>query len=179
MTSLRALACAIIVATAALISSTTVHAQGTPLFAVLNGGNECNGGSPPLCRNGDLDAHGSATIIFPTTTSLCFAILVDNLAGATAAHIHRGVTGVNGGIVVNLAPPSAPGGGNTGRLVRLRQRDFVPFSSISSGPRQPSSMSTCTTLPSRPAPSGASCSERTSRCHDDHPLDRAGDRRRI
>lgn len=97
-----------------LFGSTGASAQGVPLFAVLNGGNECNGATPPLCRQGDLDAFGSATVIFPKANQVCWAILADNLAGATAAHIHRGVSGVNGGIVVTLTPPAAPGAGNPG-----------------------------------------------------------------
>jgi hypothetical protein len=97
-----------------IFGSTGASAQGVPLFAVLNGGNECNGAAPPLCRAGDLDAFGSATLIFPTATQVCFAILVDNLAGATLAHIHSAVTGINGPIVVTLTPPSAPSGGNPG-----------------------------------------------------------------
>jgi len=92
--------------------------MGAPLFAVLNGGNECNGASPPLCRQGDLDAIGSATVLLvplnATITTICFGLTVDNLAGATAAHIHRGPSGVNGGVIVTLAPPNAPGGGNPG-----------------------------------------------------------------
>ena len=114
MTGIRSLICAAAVMVGALFVSAGSYAQGVPLFAVMNGGNECNGAAPPLCRQGDLDAYGSATIIFPTTTSLCFAIVADNLAGATAAHIHRGVSGVNGGIVVTLSPPVAPAAGDPG-----------------------------------------------------------------
>jgi hypothetical protein len=110
-----ALALATIVALT-IFGSTGASAQGVPLFAVLNGGNECDGANPPLCRQGDLDAYGSATLIFPNTdpTRVCFGIVADNLAGATAAHIHRGVAGINGGIVVTLVPPNAPAGGNPG-----------------------------------------------------------------
>lgn len=118
MTGIRNLICAAAVMVGALFVSTGSFAQGVPLFAVMNGGNECNSVALPLgpaCRKGDLDAYGSATIIFPTTTSLCFGIVVDNLAAPiTGAHIHRGVSGVNGGIVVALVPPSAPAGGNPG-----------------------------------------------------------------
>jgi hypothetical protein len=118
MTLLRALASAIAVAIGTLVVSTGAYAQspqGAPLFAVLNGGNECAlVAAGPVCRKGDLDAIGSVTILFPTPTSVCWAITADNLAGATLAHIHAGVSGVNGGIMVNLTPPNAPGAGNPG-----------------------------------------------------------------
>jgi hypothetical protein len=120
MAILRALVSAIAVAIGFLAVSTGAFAQspqGAPLFAVLNGGNECNSVAPPAgpdCRKGDLDGIGSATITFPTPTTVCWGINVDSLAGATAAHIHRGTSGVNGGIVVTLTPPNAPAAGNPG-----------------------------------------------------------------
>ncbi|MGH6842362.1 MAG: CHRD domain-containing protein [Methylocella sp.] len=120
MTTLRTFACAMAFAAGALVLSSGAYAQsplGAPLFAVLNGGNECNSDPPPAgpaCRKGDLDGIGSATILFPAPTAVCFAIIVDNLAGATLAHIHSGVAGVNGAIVVTLFPPAAAGGGNPG-----------------------------------------------------------------
>ncbi len=120
MSTLRTFACATAFAIGAWILSSGAYGQspfGAPLFAVLNGNNECNSVMPPAgpdCRKGDLNAIGSATILFPTATSVCFAIIVDNLAGATLAHIHAGVAGVNGVIVVTLAPPAAPGAGNPG-----------------------------------------------------------------
>lgn len=124
MIMFRAFACAALAAVGVLACSTSARAQsamGAPLFAVLNGGNECNSAAPPagpVCRKGDLDAIGSATVLLvplnATTTTICFGLTVDNLAGATAAHIHRGPSGVNGGVVVNLLPPNAPGGGNPG-----------------------------------------------------------------
>ena len=89
-------------------SHSSAFAQGAPLFAVLNGGNEVTAAG--VARAGDLDAFGSATITFsPSTvansTTLCFAILAVNILPATAAHIHRGTSGVNGAVVVGLAPP--------------------------------------------------------------------------
>lgn len=116
MRILRTLACAISATLGGLVVSSGAQAQspfGGPLFAVLNGGNECTLPGP-TCRKGDLDGIGSVTITFPTATRVCWGINVDGLAGATAAHIHRGVSGVNGGIVVNLSPPNAPGAGNPG-----------------------------------------------------------------
>jgi hypothetical protein len=134
MAILRAFVSAIAVAVGFLAISTGAYAQsplGAPLFSVLNGGNECNSVALPAgpdCRKGDLDAIGSATILFPTTTSVCWGITADNLAGATAAHIHSGVSGLNGAIVVVLTPPNAPGAGNPGASSGCRSN--VPVATI-------------------------------------------------
>jgi len=94
------------------VSHSSAFAQGSPLFAVLNGGNEVN--AARVARAGDLDAFGSATVTFSnitaTSATLCYAILVSNITPATAAHIHQGTSGVNGVIVVGLAAPvGSPG----------------------------------------------------------------------
>ena len=103
-----------LLASLTIFSSTGASAQGAPLFAVLNGGNECTNPGP-VCRKGDLKAYGSATFIFPTTTSICFGVVVDNMGPANAMHIHRGPSGVVGGIVITLAPlPIPPVGSNPG-----------------------------------------------------------------
>lgn len=114
MTSLRILlaALALLVVASTPASAQRIGAGTSPLFATLDGLAECDGSGQ--CRKGDPDAHGSVTIIFPTGTSLCFAILVDNLGGATAAHIHRGRTTEVGGVVVSLTPPGPPSAGNPG-----------------------------------------------------------------
>jgi V8-like Glu-specific endopeptidase len=95
------------------VSHSNAFAQGSPLFAVLNGGNEVTTGPPALARVGDPDGFGSATVTFSnitaTSVTLCYAILVSNITAATAAHIHRGQSGVNGGVVVALAAPGAGG----------------------------------------------------------------------
>ena len=97
-----------------IFASTSASAQSTPLFAVLLGGNECNGANPPTCRQGDLDAFGGATIILlpdATTPRVCFGIVVDNIAGiVNAAHIHPGQAGVNGAAIIGLNPPTAAAG---------------------------------------------------------------------
>lgn len=108
------LACVFAAAVGMLVISTGAFAQGAPLFSVLNGGNECDSATPPNCRQGDLNGFGSATIIFPTLTSVCFGIVVHGVEKPIAAHIHRGTSGLNGPIVVILAPPVAPSAGNPG-----------------------------------------------------------------
>lgn len=111
MTILQKTAYVFALAAGLFAAANSAFAQGAPLFAVLNGGNECSNASPPLCRQGDLDGYGSATVIFPTATSICFGITVNNLDKPTAAHIHRGPSSVNGGIVIPLTQPAtgAPG----------------------------------------------------------------------
>ncbi|HET7679059.1 MAG TPA: CHRD domain-containing protein [Xanthobacteraceae bacterium] len=118
----------------AIFGSTGAFAQGVPLFAVLNGGNECNGASPPLCRQGDLNAYGSATIIFPTSTQICWGIVVHGATGVNAAHIHTGVTGVNGPIRIFLSPPSAPGGGSPGAAAGCRAVAAADSAAIKANP---------------------------------------------
>ena len=108
----RFLLSAVVFAGIMTVSYSSAFAQGSPLFAVLNGGNEVNGAG--VARSGDLDGFGSATVTFSnitaTTATLCYAVLVSNITAATAAHIHRGRSGVNGGIVVNfIAPVGSPG----------------------------------------------------------------------
>src|SRR5690242_9525580 len=73
-------------------------------FAVLDAGNELDGGHA--------GATGTAMVMLgPRAGQLCFAILVRDLDTPTAAHIHEGAAGVNGGIKVALTAPSA---GNPG-----------------------------------------------------------------
>jgi hypothetical protein len=118
MARIRAVIAAVTFFSASLLGFTAAQAQGVELFAVLLGGNEVTGplvgdrqGDP---RAGDLDGFGTASVIIISNSELCFNIAVDNLTQAVAAHIHRGPAGVNGGIVVNLAPPVAPGASNPG-----------------------------------------------------------------
>lgn len=81
-------------------------------FALLNGNNECNGATPPLCQQGDLRGYGSAVVTLTSSTSLCFAIIVHRLISVpTVAHIHDANATVNGPIVVPLTAPAA---GNPG-----------------------------------------------------------------
>jgi hypothetical protein len=65
-------------------------------------------GSQEVPGPGDPDGAGTADIkIADGTTSLCYELIVRNIAPATAAHIHRGERGVDGPPVVPLAAPTS------------------------------------------------------------------------
>jgi hypothetical protein len=110
-------------ATLALFSSfnsSPASAQTVSLNAVLLGGNECDGIAPPAgpkCRKGDPDAFGLAAITFPTATGICVTLQVDNLLGATSAHIHPGRETFVGAPIFTLVAPAAPSAGNPGASV--------------------------------------------------------------
>jgi hypothetical protein len=112
MTIHRLLAAAAICTGMIVLSHATAFAQGTPLFAVLVGGNEVSGGG--AANAGDGNAYGSATVIFRGTDTLCWAILVNAIDPPNAAHIHGARAGVNGDILVNLGPPQNELGQNFG-----------------------------------------------------------------
>ncbi len=81
------------------LSATAASADGRVFFAYLYGGNE-----RPAA--GDPDAFGIATVTLINAGALCYSIVVNNIVAPTAAHIHAGVAGVVGGVVVPL--PIAP-----------------------------------------------------------------------
>jgi CHRD domain len=89
------------------------HNTGSPrkaLHTTLNGHNERS--MTTLRRNaGDLDGLGSANVLIPNGTTVCFGISVSRIGTPTAAHIHRGRSNQNGPIVVSLTPPTS---GNPG-----------------------------------------------------------------
>jgi hypothetical protein len=77
------------------------------LNAELNGANEVPG-------PGDADGVGVAEVnVAARSGALCFAIAVEAIGPATAAHIHVGAAGVAGDIVVPLDPPVGFGSGAT------------------------------------------------------------------
>lgn len=83
----------------------TVLALAVPAFAqqftaVLTGPQEVSGGDP--------DGLGLAVIDIDGTT-VNYTILVQNINPPTAAHIHQGPAGVDGGIVVDLMPTFVAG----------------------------------------------------------------------
>ena len=93
-------------------------------FAVLDAGNEADGG-----RAG---AVGTATVIFgPHTNEICFAILVRGVDKPTLAHIHDGPAGVNGDILVTLSPPTT---GNPGTSAGCVTTSAMNIAAIKANP---------------------------------------------
>lgn len=74
--------------------------DGNLLTATMNGANEVG----PVVT----DANGFANFVVKAD-EICYEITVTDLTDATAAHIHTGIAGVNGPVLVNLTPPDAAG----------------------------------------------------------------------
>ena len=99
---LPALAVAALVFT--LLAATPVLAGGRPFSTTLSGSSEVPAGDP--------DATGHATVwVNPGTATVCYAWSVTNAATPIfAAHIHHGVAGVAGPVVVPLPPTGLSSG---------------------------------------------------------------------
>lgn len=73
---------------------------GRPLSATLLGSSEVPG-------PGDPDGSGTAIVTLNQgQQQVCFRLEVEDIAPAFAAHIHVGAAGMNGPVVIGLAPPS-------------------------------------------------------------------------
>lgn len=83
------------------------------LEADLRGRNEVSSTDTSRRNFGDLNGKGEAYVfgIDGDTATLCYVLTVENIAPATAAHIHEGAKGTNGPVVAALA---APADGNAG-----------------------------------------------------------------
>lgn len=56
---------------------------------------------------GDPDGRGEAEIIVnPGKSQICWVLNVRDMEPATAAHIHVGLAGISGAVVVGLSPPT-------------------------------------------------------------------------
>jgi hypothetical protein len=82
-----------------LLPSFAMTAQ-VPLITTLTGEEEVPG-------PGDPDGSGTATILMnPQATRVCWFIVVDDIAPATAAHIHKASVNEAGPVVIALTPPT-------------------------------------------------------------------------
>lgn len=111
---LGAVAGAVVNATGA---ATLPCCKGGPLYGVLNGQNEIKDGKK---RAGDPDGKGAVSAIYDEG-KLCYGLTVKNIGNPTGAHIHRGVRGRNGPIVVELKEPSAGDPGASSGCVDISQ----------------------------------------------------------
>ncbi|GIU95463.1 MAG: CHRD domain-containing protein [Gaiellaceae bacterium] len=109
----RAITSAVVVAGA--VAAVLVTAFGalaghtnTVLEASLDGRSEIATGATNMRIVGDPDGRGEVYVfgIDGDPTTLCYVLLVDRIAPATAAHIHEAPAGQNGPVVANLAAPA-------------------------------------------------------------------------
>lgn len=92
---IRLISALAIVCLVVLGTSSAALAATTQLSASLSGANEVGDGDP--------DGTGSAVVdIDPETGEVCFAITVSGVDAPSAAHIHVGGAGTNGGVVVDF-----------------------------------------------------------------------------
>lgn len=79
----------------------------TILTAKLDGRQEVATGATNMRIVGDPNGRGEVYVfgIDASRATLCYVLLVDKIAPANAAHIHRGAKGTNGPVVVTLARP--------------------------------------------------------------------------
>jgi hypothetical protein len=94
-----------LVATLGLLSLAAVPAfaddSGRPLATTLSGAAEVPG-------PGDPDGSGSAVLrLNPGQEEICYSLTVSGIAPATAAHIHVGLAGIAGPVVVPLQAPTS------------------------------------------------------------------------
>ena len=92
--TLSILALAIVLSLGLLIFDSPISAGGRPLSATLSGAAEVPG-------PGDPDGSGVMNLTLNSgQEEICFELTVTDIAPPTRAHIHRGVAGQNGGVVV-------------------------------------------------------------------------------
>lgn len=97
-------------ATLALVAGLALAGCETVADAVKQGMTASLTGAQEVPGPGDTDGSGTAEItIVDATDNVCYDVNVRNIGPATAAHIHRGGTGVAGPPVVTLEAPTDGG----------------------------------------------------------------------
>lgn len=96
-----------VVAVVLLAPLATAGHLNTILTAELDGRQEVDSTATNMGIVGDPNGRGEVYVfgVDASRATLCYVLLVDKIAPATAAHIHRGAQGTNGPVVVNLARP--------------------------------------------------------------------------
>jgi len=90
-------------ALAAASLSAPAFAETTSLSARLTGAAEKPG-------PGDPDGAGHATVkVYTAKSEVCYTLMVEKIAAATMAHIHKGAADAAGGVVMPLAKPDPAG----------------------------------------------------------------------
>jgi CHRD domain len=90
----------VFIAGVSIVLSAQEQKGGKPLSAILTGGAEVPG-------PGDADGTGLVKLMFnPGQNQICYELTVENIATATAAHIHSGAADAAGPVVVMLKAPS-------------------------------------------------------------------------
>jgi hypothetical protein len=92
-------------------------------FAVLLGGNEISDSG--AANAGDTNGRGSATVLIHGNGKLCYGITVTGIDTPTAAHIHRGLAGLEGPVVVTLTAPSAGNPGASSKCLSGLSQDLL------------------------------------------------------
>ena len=97
-----------------------VALAGTMLSASpLTGAAEVDSMGNP--NKGDTDGSGTADLnLIPKREKICYSITVDNIAPATATHIHKAPVGQDGPIIKELKAPSDGTSSGCARLSRMK-----------------------------------------------------------
>jgi hypothetical protein len=86
-----------------------------PLFAVLSGGNEVS--ATGVANVGDANGYGSVAINVINRTTVCYAVVVDDIDTPIAMHIHEASAGSNGGVSIGLTPPASGNPGTSSECI--------------------------------------------------------------
>lgn len=106
-------------------SSEAAAQAAVQFFAVLSGGNEVPAGA------GAPNGSGVASLLLLGRSTVCYSVLVSGIDTPTEFHVHRGVAGTEGDVVVPFLPPTS---GNPGSASGCVTGSAVMLGAIRSTP---------------------------------------------